>query len=200
MSSYSSPTPSSLFDRGQGTPSSVSTYNPNAPALVAVPLPHGQRSQGPALHYLLDSGSNKYHTFDTAFPLSYAKLASTINPAVYKDYAISASITRLRLRVSAVNLVVDVTNPHHGGVLVEDVFRMIFHCLQQPLSRDAYGSLPVPVREAVDKAWKHRLQTTTVNKIQGTTRELAFVDCLGEKSRFFSLSFARDGVWDVLLY
>ena len=103
----------------------------------------------------------------------------------------------LRIRVSGVRLVFDVVNP--SGVLVSDVFHTIFRYLQQAVSRDAYGSLPAPVREATDKAFQRRLQKASSRRIQGINEGLAFVDCLGEKSHFYSLSYAPEGVWDVVL-
>ncbi|KAF8332484.1 hypothetical protein F5887DRAFT_1285534 [Amanita rubescens] len=197
MSSYASPTPSSLFDRVHGTPSSVSSYNVNAPSLVAIPLPHA--GQVPNLHYLLSNTCPNALKFNTAFPFHPSTcLPPNLNPAV-NELASSPPLKALRLRVSAVNLVFDVTNPR--GVLVADVFNAIFGYLQNPLSRDVYGSLPSHVREATDRAYHCRLQGASSRRLQGINQGLALVDCLGERMHFHSLTYSPShGVWDVVLF
>ncbi|KAF8631472.1 hypothetical protein AX15_002385 [Amanita polypyramis BW_CC] len=202
MSSYYSPTPSSLFDRAQGTPSSMSSYggnNANAPSLTPVPLPHGIGGQvPPQLHLLLGNASTSYIKFNVAFPFNPAYISPNLNPRALDEHALVPSVAGLRLRVSAINLVFDVTNPR--GVLVSDVFHTVFKYLQQPLSRDFYSSLPVHVREATDKAYQVRLQKAASRHIHGINERVAFVDCLGEKSHFYALSYApHEGVWEVLL-
>ncbi|KAK2462619.1 hypothetical protein APHAL10511_005352 [Amanita phalloides] len=202
MSSYTSPTPSSLFDRNQGTPSSLSSYNLNAPYLAAVPLPHGVNSHVPTLHVLLSTTCTRYLKLNIAFPFhpSYCCLAPNINPSALNEPATSPPVQTLRLRISTgVNLVFDVTNPH--GVLVADVFYTISKYLHQPLSRDAYGSLPPIVREATDRAYQQRILYARSHHLQGINERLSFVDCLGEQTTFYALTYAplaRDSVWDVM--
>ncbi|KAF8335208.1 hypothetical protein F5887DRAFT_1079287 [Amanita rubescens] len=197
MSSYASPTPSSLFDRVHGTPSSVSSYNVNAPSLSAVPLPYA--GQVPNPHYLLSNTCPNTLKFNTAFPFHASTcLPPNFNPAV-NELATSPPVQVLRLRISAVNLVFDVTNPR--CVLVADVFNAIFTHLQNTLSRDVYGSLPSHAREATDQAYQHRLQKASSRRIQGINERLAFVDCLGERLHFHSLTYSPShGVWDVMLF
>ena len=153
----------------------------------------------PNLHYLLSNTCQGALKFNTAFPFHPSTcLPPNLNPTV-NELAISPPVQVLRLRVSAVNLVFDVTNP--CGVLVADVFKAIFAYLQNPLSRDVYGSLPSHVREATDRAYQHRLQKASSRRIQGINERLAFVDCLGERIHFHSLTYCPShGVWDVVMF
>ncbi len=153
----------------------------------------------PNLHYLLSNTCPNALKFNTAFPFHPSTcLPSNLNPAV-NEFASSPPLKVLRLRVSAVNLVFDVTNPR--GVLVADVFNAIFGYLQNPLSRDVYGGLPSHVREATDRAYHCRLQGASSRRIQGINEGLALVDCLGERMHFHSLTYSPShGVWDVVLF
>ncbi len=196
----------------------MSSYNVNAPSHTAVPLPYaGQGSRDsllyiciiiheigccyivPNLHYLLSNTCPNALKFNTAFPFHASTcLPPNLNPAV-SELAISPPVQVFRLRISAANLVFDVTNPR--GVLVADILNAIFSYLQNSLSRDVYGSLPSHVREATDRAYQHRLQKASGRRIQGINERLAFVDCLGERIHFHSLTYSPShGVWDVMLF
>ncbi|KAF8638692.1 hypothetical protein AX17_002014 [Amanita inopinata Kibby_2008] len=189
QSPFASPTPSSLFDPVQ-TPSSASSYNVYAPHLNAIPLPHTTSGLGgPQLHFLLGDVSTRYYLYNVVQPTNSICLLQNVN---LNEPATIPIVASLRLRIPALNLVFDVANPR--GLTIVEVLHAIHRNLQRSLSRDFYATISASMREATDRAYQARLKSGQI-----TNKQLALVDCLGEKTRFCCLAGAPDNVWNVLL-